>query len=67
MKCTKCKNFDWCPTRRDFLCFSFARKEGKPMKSKNKPKKKDDGFRTMLAAVMLFELMATVYILLPSI
>lgn len=27
MKCTKCKNFEWCPTRRGFLCFGFQEKE----------------------------------------
>ena len=27
MKCVKCKNIKWCPTRRGLLCMSFVRKE----------------------------------------
>lgn len=34
MKCTKCKNFEWCPTRRGFFCFSFKRKESGAMTDK---------------------------------
>lgn len=33
MRCTKCENFGWCPTRRGFLCLSFKRKEEEKVKA----------------------------------